>query len=163
MSFATAACEVWVVQPKVAGDVSSGKAAASGRVEVMRKRIARQEVRLAWGHDCAVILGSDSAGPTSHSVGAEMQTESHHVPAVGAFGVPSNSKCRFRDSLCTRIQCTWDPLAYLPERNCASSLHQGSIHLTSHHFGSAAKPQLCPQRSVHSGSEGVGAHVQKGC
>ena len=67
-SFATAACEVWVVQPKVAGDVSSGKAAASGRVEVLHKRIARQEVRLAWGHECAAILGSDSAGPTRPTV-----------------------------------------------------------------------------------------------
>ena len=76
-----------MVQPKVAGDVSSGKAAASGRVEVLHKRIARQEVRLAWGHDCAAILGSDSAGRTSHCVGAEMQTETHLLQVVGAFGV----------------------------------------------------------------------------
>ena len=94
--FETAACKVWVVQLKEAGDVSSGKAAATGRIEVMRKRIARQEVRLAWGHDCAATLGSDSAGPVSHSVGAEMQTESHLVPAVGAFGVPPEEQLQIR-------------------------------------------------------------------
>ena len=87
-----------MVQPKVAGDVSSGKAAASGRVEVMYKRIARQEVRLAWGHDCAAILGSDSAGPTSHSVGAEMRTESHLAPMDGAFGVPPQEQLQIRVS-----------------------------------------------------------------
>ena len=45
--FATAACEVWVVQLKEAEGVSSGKAASSGKVEVLRKRIAQQEVPLA--------------------------------------------------------------------------------------------------------------------
>ena len=94
-----------MVQPKEGGDVSSGKAAASGRVEVMSKRIARQEVRLAWGHDCAAILGSDSAGPTSHSVGAEMQTESHLVPVVGGCGVPPQEQLqnRFAPGSCALV------------------------------------------------------------
>ena len=39
------------------GDVSSGKAAASGRVEVMRKRIAREEVRLGG------VIARPSRGP----------------------------------------------------------------------------------------------------
>ena len=42
-----AACEVWVVQLKEADGVSSGKTASSGKVEVMRKRIALSEVPLA--------------------------------------------------------------------------------------------------------------------
>ena len=122
------------MQPKVAGDVSSGKAAASGRVEVMHKRIARQEVRLAWGHDCAAILGSDRAGPTSHSVGAEMQTESHLVPVVGAFEVPPQEQLQIRvapGSCALGIQ-----LHTCPKRNWASALRQGSRHLKSHLFGS---------------------------
>ncbi len=96
-----------MVQPKEGDDVSSGKAAASGRVEVMNKRIARQEVRLAWGHDCAAILGSDSAGPTSHSVGAEMQTESHLAPVVGG------------------------PTAWKSKSNCRFALQQDPVHLGS--------------------------------
>ena len=49
--FATAACEVWVVQLKEADGVSSGKAASSGKVEILRKRIALMEVPLAREED----------------------------------------------------------------------------------------------------------------
>ena len=98
--FATAACEVWVVQLKEADGVSSGKTASSGKVEVMRKRIALSEVPLAWEEDCATVLGCGSV---------DFRVRSHH------FGGPS-----------------------------------------------APTPQLCPQRSVHSGSESVGGHVQRG-
>ena len=58
--YATAAFEVWVVQLNEAGVVSSGKAAASGRMEVMRNRIARQEVRLAWEQGYGTLLGPGS-------------------------------------------------------------------------------------------------------
>ena len=70
VGFATAACEVWVVQLKEADGVSSGKAASSGKVEVMRKRIALQDVPSAWEEDCATVLGCGSAGPMPLSVGA---------------------------------------------------------------------------------------------
>ena len=55
--FATAAREVWVVQLQEADGVSSGKAASSGKVEVMRKRIALSEVPLALGRGLRYLLG----------------------------------------------------------------------------------------------------------
>ena len=69
--FATAACEVWVVQLKEADGVSSGKVASSSKVEVLRKRIALSEVPLAWEEDCATVLGCGSAGPMPLSVGSQ--------------------------------------------------------------------------------------------
>ena len=69
--FATAACEVWVVQLKEADGVSSGKAASSGKVEVMRKRIALSEVPLAWEEGCATVLDRGSAGTMPLSVGSQ--------------------------------------------------------------------------------------------
>ena len=96
--FATAACEVWVVQLKEADGVSSGKAASSGKVEVMRKRFALQEVPLAWEEDRATVLGCGSAGPMPHSVGAKSESQrvdSCVAPVICCFLDPLRARDRF--------------------------------------------------------------------